>query len=51
MIWEIRKDKKVVVASNIEKCGYDKKTLASMKKAGYVLYKNGKVYKEEKSNK
>ena len=46
--WEIRKDRKTIVSSSLAKCGYDKKTLASMKKAGYVLYKNGKAYKEDK---
>ena len=46
--WNIKKPGGVGVVPSIPFCGYDKATLASLKKAGYRIYKNGKPWKEER---
>lgn len=49
--WNIKKPGGVGVVSSIPLCGYDKATLASLKKAGYRIYRNGKLCKEKENEK
>lgn len=42
--WNIRKPGGVGVVSSMPFCGYDQQTLASLKRAGYRVYKNGKIW-------
>lgn len=41
--WEIRKGRKVWLASPLKNCGYPESTLKSLRSKGFKLYKDGKV--------
>ena len=41
-MWEIRKEGRVYVRSEVENCGYDEGMLLSLKRNGFSLYCNGK---------
>lgn len=41
--WEVRKGRKVWLASPIPFCGYDEQIKASLKKKGFRFYCNGKA--------
>ena len=51
MKFEVRKGKTVYMQTTDESCIPDKETRADMRRAGYTLYKDGKVFKETKSGK
>lgn len=44
-LWELRRDGRTWVSSPIPNCGYDRDDLASLKKAGFKLYCDGKAVK------
>lgn len=44
--FEVRRGKQTLMSTNLKSCAYDKKTRASMRKAGYSLFLNGKPFKE-----
>lgn len=44
--FEVRRGKQTLMSTNFKSCAYDKKTRASMRKAGYSLFLNGKPFKE-----
>ena len=46
-LFEVRRDGKTLIATRYKSAVYDKRTRASMRKAGYKLYLNGKPFKEE----
>ena len=46
-LFEVRKDGKIMMSTRYKEAAYDKRTRASMRKAGYKLYLNGKPFKEE----
>lgn len=46
--FEVRKGKRVYMTTEHRSCMPDKKTLASLKKAGYSAYVNGQPYKAKK---
>lgn len=41
--WEIRKGRKVWLASPLKNCGYPESTLKSLRSKGFKLYKDGKI--------
>ena len=41
--WEIRKGRKVWLASPLKNCGYSESTLKSLRSKGFKLYKDGKL--------
>lgn len=45
-MYEIKKDGVLKMSTNDEKCLYDKNIRAQMRKSGYKIYKDGKIYKE-----
>lgn len=45
--FEVRRDGKTLMSTRHKEAVYDKRTRASMRKAGYKLYLNGKPFKEE----
>lgn len=48
--FEVRRDGKTMMSTTSPSCVYDKKTRASMKKAGCSLLLNGKPFKEADLN-
>lgn len=46
--FEVWKDGRCLMSTNYPECVYDKETRASMRKRGYILYKNGKEWKAKK---
>lgn len=46
MTYEIKKDGVLKMSTNFLNCLYDKKTRDSMRKAGYKIYKDGKVFRD-----
>ena len=47
MIFEIKKDNRTVFQTIEENCIPDKEERECMRRAGYKLYLNGKIYKEK----
>lgn len=45
---EIRKDGKVYMHTSFKECIPPNEVLKSMKKAGYKVYMNGKIWKDKK---
>ena len=46
--YEIKKDGKVIVSYDDERCHYSVETLRNMRQNGYKLYIDGKMWKDEK---
>ena len=47
--YEIKKDGKVIVSYDDERCHYSVETLRNMRQNGYKLYIDGKMWKDEKT--
>lgn len=45
-MYEVKKDGVLKMSTNDEKCLYTKEVRAQMRKAGFKIYKDGKIYKE-----
>lgn len=45
-MYEAKKDGKTKMSTEHESCFYTKEIRAQMRKAGFKLYKNGKIFKE-----
>lgn len=50
MLYQVTRDGVVVDWTEHESCRYDRKTEASLQKAGYVIYLNGKKLKKVDKN-
>lgn len=46
MTYEIKKDGVLKMSTDSLKCLYDKKTRDTMRKVGYKIYKDGKVFRD-----
>lgn len=44
-VWELRRGREVLCRGTVEKLGYTKARLSELYKAGYRLFRNGKVVK------
>lgn len=45
MMFEVKKDGKVLMNTESEKCMYSDALIKQMEKDGYKIYLNGKIYK------
>lgn len=44
-VWELKRGREILRRGTVEKLGYTKARLSELYKAGYRLFKNGKVIK------
>ena len=44
-LWELKRGREVLCKGTVEKLGYTKARITELYKAGYLLYRNGKVVK------
>jgi hypothetical protein len=44
-VWELKRGREILCRGTVERLGYTKARLSELYKAGYRLFKNGKVVK------
>ncbi len=50
-MYEVKKDGVLKMSTEKEECLYTKEIRAQMRKAGFKIYKDGKIWREQENNK